>query len=79
MLDVIGVRCVRSRCVGVSRSRSTTSSSGPSGAPLSTNTAVPPGASPRTYAFESQLSCIDLPTIILHPTRAAAGKVRLRR
>ena len=45
--------CVTSRWVGVSPSRSTKASSGSSGAPLSTKTAVPPGSSPSEYAFDS--------------------------
>src|ERR671929_426665 len=49
---------VVSSCVTVRPSRSTTSKSGASGAPLSTKTAVPPGSSATRYAFESQLGCM---------------------
>ena len=55
VLDVVGVAV----CAEDVRRRQPlaldASSSGSSGAPLSTKTATPPGSSPRTYAFESQL------------------------
>ena len=66
--------CVRRTCVGVSPSRSIVSSSGSSGAPLSTNTARPPGSSPTTKAFDSHRSSIERSTII--STKATRPRCR---
>ena len=63
MLDVVGVPMRPEDVRRVSRSRSITSSSGSSGAPLSTNTHVPPGSSPTTKAFDSQRSSMERSTI----------------
>ena len=49
----------------MTRSRSTAASSGSSGAPESTKTAVPPGSSASRNAFESQDSCMLRSTIIV--------------
>ena len=53
VLDVVAVRVrAQHRAPAVAPQRSTAASSGSIGAPLSTNTAVPPSSSATTYAFE---------------------------
>src|SRR5437660_7919153 len=65
---------VVSRCVGVTRSRSIASNNGPSGAPVSTKTAVPPGSSATRYAFESHEGCMLRSTSISRIVRQEARR-----